>query len=280
MTLSEVRTHPDAVTYDHAKLLAEVLAAFRAPSYVPPFTPAVAMELLALARRPEVKLTDITRVCEKDPLVAARVLSLAQSAQFARGARVRSLNDAIVRIGVRTLGQLFLEQTMTTRIFRAPGFDAAMSSLRRHSAMTGHVASLLATPGSPNAELASIKGLLHDVGVAAAAYVIGPRVPFAVAWPVILAAHAEAGQIVCRAWKLPAEIEVMVAYHHGARVGGSLNPGACVVAVAEWIASEVGFGLDGEVSERPETAMRLLGIDEAAVKAARFAATAAAARFG
>jgi putative nucleotidyltransferase with HDIG domain len=218
-------------------------------------------------------------VCEKDPLVAARVLRVAQSAYFSRGSCIASLKDAIVRIGVETLANLFLAETMTTRVFRAPGYDAVMSSLRRHSAMTAHIARALAAPMALHREHAFMFGLLHDVGVASAAYLVGTRVPFAVAWPTILDAHAEAGKVLCRAWKLPAEIEVVVAYHHGARVGGTLHPGACLVGVAEWIASDLGFGLDGAAQPlRPETELRILGIDDVTIAAVTVDAKNASAR--
>ena len=244
-----------------------MLRACHSPSYKPPVTPAVALEVLALARRPE--------------LVAARVLRLAQSVHHSRGARILSLRDAIVRVGVQTVANLFLAETMTARVFRAPGYDAAMSSLRRHSAMTAHIADALAAPMTLHREHAFLWGLLHDVGVAAAAYLVGHRAPFAIAWPTILDAHADVGRILCRAWRLPAEIEVVVVYHHGARVGGTLHPGACLVAVAEWIAADVGFGLDGEgPSLRPETELRLLGIDDATIAAATEDAKKAAARIG
>ena len=264
-----------------AELLEEVLAACHSPSYTPPVTPAVAMEVLAMARRPEVFFDDVARVCEKDPLVAARVLRVAQSAYFSRGSRIVSLKDAIVRVGVQTLANLFLAETMTTRVFRAPGYDAAMSSLRRHSAMTAHIARTLAAPMPLHREHAFLFGLLHDVGVASAAYLVGTRVPFAKAWPTILDAHAEAGRILCRAWKLPAEIEIVVAYHHGGRVGGTLHPGACLVGVAEWIATDLGFGLDGEERPaRPETELRLLGLDDEAIASATADAKNAASRMG
>jgi putative nucleotidyltransferase with HDIG domain len=249
-------------------LIDEVRAAFHDPAYKPPVTPAVAMEVMAMARRPEVSLEDVARVCERDPLVAARVLHIAQSAYFSRGSHIVSLKDAIVRVGIKTVADLFLTETMTTRVFRAPGYDGVMSSLRRHSAMTAHIARALATQFPFYRDHVFLCGLLHDIGIAAAAYLVGTRIPFSVAWPVILETHTDAGKAVCRAWKLPAEIEVVTAYHHSGRVGGTLHPRACLVIVAEWIATELGFGLDGEAHlARPETELRLLGIDDAAIHA-------------
>lgn len=261
-----------------ADVMADVRAAFHDPSYTPPVTPAVAMEVMAMARRPNVSLDDLALLCERDPLVAARALRIAQSAHFSRGSRIMSLKDAIVRVGVQTLADLFLAETMTARVFRVPGYDPVMASLRRHSAMTAHIARALAAPMSLR-EQVYLCALLHDVGIAAAAYVIGTRVPFHIAWPVILQTHGEAGQAVCRAWKLPAEIEIVATYHHGGRVGVTLHPGACVVIVAEWIANEIGFGLEGDTrSARPETELRLLGIDDAAIQAVTLDARNAAAR--
>ncbi len=246
----------------------EVRAAFHNPAYTPPVTPAIAMEVMTMARRPNVSLDDLAHLCERDPLVAARALRIAQSAYFSRGSRITSLKDAIVRVGVQALADLFLAETMTTRVFRAPGYDAVMASLRRHSAMTAHIARSLTAPSSLYREQVFLCGLLHDVGIAAAACVIGTRVPFHVAWPVILETHAEAGQAVCRAWKLPAEIEIVATYHHGGRVGGTLHPSACIVIVAEWIANEIGYGLQGDTcATRPETELRLLGIDDVTIQA-------------
>lgn len=262
------------------RLLEEVRAAFHDPSYTPPVTPTVAMEVMAMARRPNVSLDDLASLCERDPLVAARALRIAQSAYFSRGSRIVTLKEAIVRVGVQMLADLFLAETMTTRVFRAPGYDGAMSSLRRHSAMTAHIARALAAPMSLYREQVFLCGLLHDVGIAAAAYVVGPHVPFATAWPIILEAHTEAGQAVCRAWKLPAEIEIVATYHHGGRVGGTLHPGACLVIVAEWIACELGFGLEGDKRPaRPDTELRVLGIDESSLALVMTDARNAAARF-
>jgi HD-like signal output (HDOD) protein len=269
-----MRTSPEAKGHgalapsspERAELLEEVLRSFRDPAYAPPITPAVALELLALARRTETRFADVARVCAKDPVVAARVLSMAQSAFFARGSRVITLEDAVARVGFDKVAQLFLEVTMTMRVFRAPGYDGAMSSLRRHSTLTAYVARALCAKLRRSGEHAFMCGLLHDVGVAAAAYVIGTRVPFAFAWPVILEAHSEAGRILCRAWRLPAEIEIVVGYHEAGRVGAHLHPSLCVNAIAEWVTDSIGFALEGtEPRAWPETESRALGVDAGTV---------------
>jgi len=252
---------------DRAGLLDEVLTTFRSPTYVPPVVPVTAFELLQLARKPETRFDDITRVCERDPMVAARVLRLAQSAFFTRGARVVSLREALVRVGVSALVQMFLEATLTMRVFRAPGYDAQMVSLRRHSSVVAYLARTIAPSMRGDPEQAFTCGLLHDVGAAAAAYVVGKRVPFELPWSVIVDVHAEAGRIVCRSWGLPAEIEAVVGAHHLGRSQGSLLPLACATGVAEWIAARAGLGLDGEAMRvRPDVELRLCGLDDAGLE--------------
>src|SRR5262245_37232267 len=86
-------------TVSAPELLAHVLQPFRARTYQPPVFPATAIELLALSRRAETRFDQVSSVLEKDPLVAARVIKLAQSAFFARNGSVQSLKDAVVRLG-------------------------------------------------------------------------------------------------------------------------------------------------------------------------------------
>jgi putative nucleotidyltransferase with HDIG domain len=250
-------------------LLAHVLQTFRALTYQPPLLPATALELMTLSRSSETTFEQVSTVLEKDPLVAARVLKLAQSAYFSRGARVQSLKDAVVRLGLQTLADLFLEVTMTMRVFRAPGFDEPMTQLRRHSAVTAHLTRVVCRRTSISDEYGFLCGILHDVGVAAAAGVIGRTHPYEVAWPVVLEVHAEAGGAIARAWGLPPDVTLVVAQHHSVRVNGFVHPVACAVAVADWLAHEVGCGLEGQSTDgRPELELRTLSLESPPVVAA------------
>jgi hypothetical protein len=70
------------VLLDEDTLVAELLACLEAPSYRPPTLPAVALEVMSLAQRPDVAIKDVVAVLERDALIAGRVLQVACSAVY------------------------------------------------------------------------------------------------------------------------------------------------------------------------------------------------------
>jgi putative nucleotidyltransferase with HDIG domain len=260
-------------------VLARVSAAMATPGYELPVLPDTAIKLVELTRRQDSEVMHVVRLMEQDPLIAAKVLAVAQSAFFSRGARVTSLRDAVTRLGMEELGLLFFEITASVRIFRAPGFDRHMGSLRRHSSMTAQLARLVCRQTAVMDEYAFMCALLHDVGVAAGAAAIGKSVPAEIAWPAILEVHEQIGALLTQAWKLPSDISLIVRNHHTFRINGFAHPVACAIAVAEWLATEQGFALEGESTDtRPEAEMSLLGISPVMVESLRADASALAQR--
>jgi hypothetical protein len=61
------------------ELQQRLLSIFRSPHYKPPVLPNVALELTDLSRKTHVSYDDVIKVVEKDPLIVASVLKLAQS---------------------------------------------------------------------------------------------------------------------------------------------------------------------------------------------------------
>lgn len=249
----------------------ELRKVFASPSYRPPQLPAVALELAALARQPEVDVAEVSRVLERDPLLSSRVLSVANSALYARGVPILSLRNAVSRLGLRALRDLVLEAALHARIFRAEAYAAAMAQLGRHASATAHLARLVCRYTALDAEHAFACGLLHDVGVAAALLVLAERKAAdrpapEILRPVIAAAHPELGGIVLQSWKVAAEIGLVVGTHHVRVLAGRIHPLVAAVALAEHLAAEQGFGgpegLDGVPPLMPEQCAQVLGLTE------------------
>ena len=55
---------------------------------------------------------EVVEVLQKDPVLAARVLSIAQSAFYASRSPVMSLHQATIRLGLKTLRDLVLEAAL------------------------------------------------------------------------------------------------------------------------------------------------------------------------
>lgn len=240
---------------------------FLSPSYEPPLLPASAMELLALSQKPDVQMAQIRRVMERDPLVAAKVLRTAQSSAYA-GAQgpVRTLDEAVVRLGIRTLSFLFMEATMRMKVFRAQGYEETMNALGRHSSATAQLARFVSRKTSLFDEYSFLCGLLHDVGVAACLIVLAqvergqPVPPITEVWAVVNEMHDEVGAIVCRAWGLPPDVVLVTGSHRHVTVAGHVHPVAALVNLADWMAAELGFGLGREAPEPTSRALSALGL--------------------
>jgi HD-like signal output (HDOD) protein len=152
---------------DRSVVHVRLLRLFASPSYQPPKLPQVALEIMELSQRPEVSFDEVSAVLEKDPLLAAKVLSIAQSAVYAPRSPILSLRQATIRLGLKTLRDLVLEAAVSMRVFRAPGYGEAMERLSRHSTATAYLLRALCRRTGIDAEYAFLCGLLHDVGLAA-----------------------------------------------------------------------------------------------------------------
>ena len=80
------------------------LATFLAkPTVELPRLPTVATEILELSRKPNTRIEDIASVLEREPILAGRVLKLANSAFYGVPGRVGSVRDAVLLLGRRPL---------------------------------------------------------------------------------------------------------------------------------------------------------------------------------
>ena len=222
--------------------------AFASPRYRPPTLPAAAMEVMQLTSRPDARFGDVVKVLDRDPVLAARILSIAQSAMYATRVPVLSLQQAAVRLGLGTLRDLVLEAALHTKVFRVPGYDELMARLYRHSTATAHVTRALCKRAGVKFEYGFLAGLLHDLGIAAALLVVAERREWrAVRLHVLAAAldavHAEASGKLASRWGLPAAIQEVIARHGALEVGAEIGPANAALLLAEQLCWEAGAGM-------------------------------------
>jgi HD-like signal output (HDOD) protein len=231
---------------------ARLVHTFRAPGYRPPVLPAAAMELVRITRDPEVDFRRVTHLLEQDALLAARVVRVAQSPIFGAQEPVHSLAQAATRLGLRTLADVFLAESMAMRVFRAPGLDEPMNRLRRHSVACAHVARLVARRTPMSDEQSFLCGLLHDAGIAAGMIAIadiprgGKPVLWDELWPALHRGHEVYAFILAKLWELPEDISLVISRHHQLNWGKHIHPGAAVVCVADWLCREIDLGFHDE----------------------------------
>ncbi|MFO0729136.1 MAG: HDOD domain-containing protein [Myxococcota bacterium] len=252
----------------------EVAAIFGNPGYRPPLLPKTATEVLELSRDPNATMIRIARSLETDPMLAAKVISRVNSAAFRRGQAIRSLKEALTRLGIAGLRDVVVEAALELRVFRVPGFQDAMERLRVHSTKVAEISRLVCRLTHVNSDFAFLCGLLHDIGMAGILLALtaeGPKRKFNLAelWPVIHQSHAVASTVMARAWGFPPDLIQVLSDHHALDVDGHPHLQRAALIVAEDVANRLGWGIQaGErVDEvRPEELVRakaLLSIDSA-----------------
>jgi putative nucleotidyltransferase with HDIG domain len=247
----------DDVLLDEEAMVQKLLACLEAPDYRPPTLPTVAVELLDLARQPDVDFGDVVRLLEQDNLIAGRILKLCRSAVYAGAVEITSLHDALARLGLRTLRDLVMEISMNMRVFKSPDYADTMDLLRRHATLTARLAKLVCKHTRMEGEYAFLAGLLHDVGIAGTLLALserkGPRStpPDLIAiWPAVDRVHQRAGELMASHWQLPEGIRRAIASHHQVLVGGKPDLLAATVCIADDVIHELGFGVIPKEADR------------------------------
>jgi diguanylate cyclase (GGDEF)-like protein len=184
-----------------------------------PSLPAVALEVLRICQDPESDISDLADGLSRDPILASRVLQMANSAYYNRGTEVTSLNRAAVMIGLRALKVLALGFTLANELPSkgvSGGFDL---ELFWHRSLVNAVAgrSIAAAIRSGKTEEAFLCGLLSQMGKMALSRMAPERYSVVVEeggdWPseeiereYLGHSSSEVGELVLSEWQVPPSI--------------------------------------------------------------------------
>ncbi len=184
-----------------------------------PSLPTVALDVLRICQDPSSEIGDLAEGLSRDPILAGRVLQMANSAYYNRGTEVTSLNRAAVMLGLRALKVLALGFTLANELpsqGETGGFDL---QLFWHRSLVNAVAgrSIAAAIRSTKTEEAFLCGLFSQIGKLALAKAAPERYSAAVelggAWPseevereVIGHTSGEIGELLLGQWHVPLSI--------------------------------------------------------------------------
>jgi len=242
-----------------------------------PTLPAAASAALGIARDPDADVDKLCRIVQTDVGLAARVLRIANSAAIGRRNPARSVQEAILTVGLRKTCDV-LVATCAKRLY--DGSDARAESAWNHALAVGVAAEELArATGRVDVGCAFLPGLFHDVGRVAflladgtATDVIehlvasgqGPRTYLEREWYGF--DHAEAGAILAEDWGLALELCDAIRWHHTPSEAGAARELATILNAADRIAYAIGCGVDTEPpADVSLTPLELSSEDEAAV---------------
>jgi len=247
----ESQSDSDRIEFQ-TELRAKLLDTFSNPSFRPPLLPSVAVELIQLSRKADVSINEIVNVLERDQVLTADVLRLAQSAVYSSKLDVRSIQDAVSRVGLARASDLFLRAALESALFRVSGYGCTLEKLRQHSIATAEIGRTICRHTRGDEHYAYLCGLLHDVGIAGAIIAIGDNlgvtrpIDFDLLWPVLSSVHQQFTIQLASLWGLPVELRTVLRHHHTFAVESRPEPLSAVTVLSEILAARHGYGYEGE----------------------------------
>ncbi|MBF7143030.1 MULTISPECIES: HDOD domain-containing protein [Pseudomonas] len=127
-----------------------------------PSIPKVAQDLIAQFDNPSSSLEAIARNIEKDPVISAKILRLANSARFKGARESTSIEDAAMRLGFNTMRTLVLASAVTGAFSAPASFNLKAFWLK--SFQVASIARVLAKQSGQDPEVAFTTGLMHNIG--------------------------------------------------------------------------------------------------------------------
>jgi putative nucleotidyltransferase with HDIG domain len=204
-----------------------------------PLLPEVAASVRVATEKSDGDARALAELIRRDAAFAGHLLRIANSPAYAPRSPIGSLQQAVSRLGLRTIGEIALVITCKTRAFQVSGHEAEVRALFQHSLATALHAREIARIRRLNVEDAFLAGLLHDVGRPTLIQALvdqgdDPDLPALTPGEfqsVVAELHEEVGGMIVSAWGLPAALEESIRHHHQARATAA--DGAALIAFAD-----------------------------------------------
>ncbi len=195
-----------------------------------PTAPKLHTQITEELRSPKGSLEVVAQLISQEPVMAAKILQVANSAFFGLAHEVNDTREAVMVLGAERITGLILLAGVFSQYSggKCPGFSP--EPVWTHSVQVGIFARAIAlgeTRDARNAEAAFTAGLLHDIGKLVLAgnvpemYDTVRRLQAARKCPprtaeleVMGTTHAELGACLLATWGLPLPILEAIAWHH------------------------------------------------------------------
>ncbi|HQE81767.1 MAG TPA: HDOD domain-containing protein [Candidatus Hydrogenedentes bacterium] len=236
----------------------EILNRLRKAADDLPLLPEVCQRVVSLAHDPLSTMTDIAEAINQDPVIATKLLRLANSVAFGGLHEITSLDQACARLGVREIVRT-VQAIAYSGLYRAakPSQRETLQALWRHTVAASQAAYEIARQKCPEeADEMFLAGLLHDLGAVVLINIIA-RSPVTlssrlreeptIAHEFEVKYHALAGIHVVLERNLPNTFAFTTYFHPRPQhvpVPQSRTP-VLIVRMAERVAEACGYAFDG-----------------------------------
>lgn len=217
-----------------------------------PALPKAACHIMAVIEDPRTTATRLEKALAMDQALTAKVLRIANSPFYGAVREIRTVSEAIVRLGFVTIRNWTLV-TAARSVFLAPGAGMMYKNIWSQSVLSAMAGQLVAQIlGRVDAEAVFIGGLMQNIGqlvLARSQPVLFQEIlvesetsgrPYHEIERKILGFdHGELGALLIKEWNLSQDLEEAVRWHHDFRNPDAKNTQyAAMIALGEEIAWE------------------------------------------
>ena len=186
-----------------------------------PTLPVIAQKVLGLADDYETGPAKLAGIITSDQALAAKVLSLANSAYYGHRAKIGTIRQAVTVIGMNMLKQLSLSVLVCGTIGKRGG---NRTEFWKHSFGTATASARIAQrTGIYDGDVCFMAGLLHDVGKMIIETFFPDEAEIS---------HTEVGAWMAERWQLPQALINAIAYHHSLEPAHLIQPTVASVHAA------------------------------------------------
>jgi len=218
-----------------------------------PTLPSVPQRVMRMVYDPITSIADIARVLNEDPVIALKVLKLANCAFYGGRQKITSLDVACARLGIKMIVKM-VQAIGSKDLFKTQNKELrqTMQALWRHSVVTaycaGEIASLM--PILSNEEI-FLAGLVHDIGKVVLLNIRSQLQNDKCLQGMneeetehfIRSFHALAGLHAAQNWDLSTELRVATFFHHvpDSAPVEEWRPLAHIVRLADTMSTKLGY---------------------------------------
>ena len=232
----------------HSTGVAEIIKRFYSGEIVLPVFPSIVKEVEALMAGKDPSVDDLAKIVEKDLVISGKLITIANSSLYKGLDNVNSLNDALVRLGLKhTLGVCSALATKNLFDSKNEALKTEMDRLWVHSFAVATLARCLAEEkGLDNLETIFLMGLVHDIGKMLLMKVYVDMYPDVCVSDeslqlAIHEIHTTFGGVLLKKMNFSKQIIKIAKIHHWDQFEDNTDKELLVVGLADFIARELGF---------------------------------------
>lgn len=147
-----------------APILEAMIPAVQAGELRFPVIPKTVMRVQELMRNADVSVNDLAFTVSLDPALATKVVGVANSAFYCGADSIRSVRDAIMRLGTREATNVAIAVAMRSSLFKVPGFESDARSIWHHSLLVARLNETILGDRPPFHDMAFLMGLVLELG--------------------------------------------------------------------------------------------------------------------